>query len=190
MPREDTHSGRWTERKDPDGSRVFKGQASGDDGKIWFLANGKVAVGVSGKAFESQKRKIISRFKVDPVLLDDLEAAFQPPFDGRLFELLQGITQLIDQAQSADQVRFEKHIDTLVSMLRASRDLRLRRFETGTGRRFVDAVHALAKELGRPPTKAEITERLCCDHSQTSKWCSEHGFAWLPNAPAGRRKLL
>ena len=160
-----------------DGSRVF-----GEDGTICFLANGKVAVGVGGPAFEKQKKKVISRFKVDSVLLDQLEAAFQPPFDGIGSEILQAITQITEQAQ------FDRHLDTLVGTLRAIRELWLRRFETLAGKRFIDAVHALAIKLGRPPTKAEITNHLCCDLSQTSKWCKEHGFAWLPNAPAGRHR--
>jgi hypothetical protein len=85
-----------------DGSRVF-----GEDGTIFFLANGKVAVGVGGRAFEKQKKKVISRFKVNPVLLEELEADFQPPFDGRSSQFLQGITQITDQA------RFDRQLDAL-----------------------------------------------------------------------------
>ena len=183
MPKEDTD----LKCTLPDGSRVF-----GEDGTISFLANGKVAVGVGGPAFEKQKKKVISRFNVDPVLLDQLEAAFQPPFDsisslqppfnGIGSELLQAITQITDQAQ------FDRRLDTLVGTLRAIRELQLKRFNTPVGKRFIDAVRILAIKHIRPPTKKEITNHLCCDLSQTSKWCKEHGFAWLPNAPAGRHR--
>jgi hypothetical protein len=141
-----------------------------------------VAVGVAGPAFEKQKKKVISRFKAaDPVLLNAIEAALQPPFEPGSLQILQDITQIADQGQ------FDRQLDKLVSVLRAIRELWLRRFQTKTGKRFIDAVHALAIQHRRPPTKAEITDRLCCELSQTSKWCLEHGFGWLPNAPAGRR---
>jgi hypothetical protein len=166
----------------PDGSRVFGSRAPGQEGTIAFLANGKVAVGVAGAAFQEQKKKVIRRFKVDPVLLNLLEAAFQPPYDGRLSHFLQAITRVNDQAE------FDRYLDALVGTLRAIRELRLRGVETPTGKRFIDAVHALAIRHKRPPTKAELTNYLCSEPAQTSKWCRDHGFGWLPNAPAGRRR--
>ena len=174
----------WTESKLPDGSRVFGSRAfgKGGTGPITLLVNGKVAVGVCDPAFEEQKRKVISRFKVDDMLLADLETALYAPFDGLSSQILREITQI------GDQVQFDRRLDVLNSTLRALRELRLKRFETSTGRRFMVAIRTLAREHKRPPTKAEITTYLCCNLSQTSKWCRDRGFSWLPNAPAGRQK--
>ena len=90
MPKENAHPQSWTESKLPDGSRVFKKRAfgKGGSGTIVLLANGKVAVTVSGPAFEEQKKKVISRFKVDDILLADLETALYTPFDGLSSQIL------------------------------------------------------------------------------------------------------
>jgi hypothetical protein len=182
VPDENTPSQRWVERTLTDGSRECGPWPLGEGGTITFLAGGKVAVGVAGPAFQAQKKKVIRRFKVEPVLLAMLEAAFQPPYDGRLSHFLQAITRV------NDSLEFDRYLDALLGALRAIRELRFQRFETATGRRFINAVQALACKHKRPPFKIEITNYLCCELSQTSKWCREHGFEWLPNAPAGRRK--
>jgi hypothetical protein len=182
VPKENAHPQRWVEHKLSDGTRVFGSRVSGQGGTIWFLANGKVAHGVGGPAFEEQKRKIIRRFKPDEVLLANLENALSRPSDILLTQILREIIELPDQAT------FDRRVDVLVRTLRAIRALWLGRFETSTGRRFMAAVRELARKHKRPPTKAEITEHLCCELSQTSKWCRDHGFEWLPNAPVGRRR--
>lgn len=142
-------------------------------------------MGVAGPAFQAQKKKVMRRFKVEPVLLAMLEAAFQPPYDGRLSHFLQAITRVNDPAE------FDRYLDALLGALlgalRTIRELRLQRFETATGRRFIDAVQALARNHNRPPTKAEVTAYLGCEVSHTSKWCREHGFSWLPTERPGRR---
>jgi hypothetical protein len=182
VPKENAHPKRWVERKHSDGTRFFSSRVLGQGGTIWFLANGNVALGIGGPAFEEQKRKIIRRFKPDEVLLANLENALSRPFDIVLNQILREIIEL------PDQTTFDRGIDVLVRTLRAIRALWLGRFETSTGRRFTDAVRELARKHKRPPTKAEIREHLCCELSQTSKWCRDHGFGWLPNAPAGRQK--
>lgn len=188
MPKEDTHLNlKWTL---PDGSRVFGSRVPGEDGTISFLANGKVAVGVGGPAFFKQGRKVISRFKANPDLLEELEAIFQAPFDNSGgSELLYALTRL------ADQTQFDRCLDALVSTLRAIHELRTGRLGTERSRRFVDALHRLAVELKRPPTKLELKEyfgeKEDYRHAQPSVislLCKEHGFSWLPKAAAGRPK--
>jgi hypothetical protein len=137
---------------------------------------------VGGSAFFEQERNVISRFKSNPTLFEALESIFHSPFDSSGSELLYSILRF------AGQVQFERRLDVLVSTLRAFHELRLKHFETPAGKRFIDAVRTLAIKLGRPPAKVEITSHLCCEPSQTSKWCQDHGFSWLPNAPAGRPK--
>jgi hypothetical protein len=182
VPKENTHSRRWVERKLPDGSRVFGSRVPGEDGTITFLANGKVAVGVGGSAFFKQGRKVISRFKANPELFEELEAIFQPPFDSSGSELLHSLVGI------ANQTQFDRSLDALVSTLRAIHELRIGRFGTRRSRRFINAIHSLAVELWRPPTKHELTERLCIEPSQTSRLCTQHGFEWLPTGPPGRKR--
>jgi hypothetical protein len=182
VPDEKTPSQRWVERTLADGSRECGPWPPGEGGTITFLVNGNVAIGAGGQVFEEQKKKVISRFNVDAVLLANLDKAFCEPSDILLSQILREIFQ------TADQTRFNRHLDALVSTVRALRELWLKRFKTATGSRFINAVQVLARKHKRPPTKAEITEHLCCELSQTSKWCRDHGFEWLPNAPAGRRR--
>ena len=153
----------------------------GESGSITFLADGHVAVGISGPVFEEQKRKIISRFNVDDILLADLENALYASFTSLSPQILRDILLIRDQAQ------FDRRLDVLVSTLRAIRELWFRHFETERGVQFIDAVRALALKHKRPPTKAEITAYLGCEVSHTSKWCREHGFSWLPTERPGRR---
>jgi hypothetical protein len=170
------------ERKLSDGSRVFGSRLPGEDGTICFLANGKVAVGVGGAAFFKQGHKVISHFKANPDLFEELEAIFQAPFDNSGgSELLYALTRL------ADQTQFDRCLDALVSTLRAIHELRTGRLGTERSRRFIDALHSLAIELKRPPTKHELTEKLRGEPAQTSKLCTEHGFAWLPTEAPGRK---
>jgi hypothetical protein len=178
VPKEDTHL-KWTL---PDGSRVFGTRVPGEDGTITFLANGKVAVGLGGSAFFEQGRKVISHFKVDPDLFEELETIFQTPFDssggsGLLFSLV----------KIADQTQFNRHLDKLVGTLRAIRELRVGRFGTERSRHFSEAIDSLAVKLKRPPTKRELTEELHGEPAKTSKLCTEHGFAWLPTEAPGRK---
>jgi hypothetical protein len=158
----------------------------GEGGTITFLTSGKVAVGVGGPAFEEQKKKVISRFNVDAVLLANLENAFCEPSDILLSQILREIIQITDKAQ------LNRRLDELVSTLRALNELWIQRFETRGDSRFTEAVRTLATEHRRSPTKAEITEYLCQKYflyapSRTSEWCQEHGFSWLPTERPGRR---
>jgi hypothetical protein len=173
VPKENTH----LKCTLPDGTRDF-----GEDGKISFLANGMVAVGVGGPTFFKLGRKVISRFKANPDLFEELEAIFQPPFDSSGSKLLHSLVS------RANQTQFDRSLDALVSTLRAIYALRSGRFGTPRSRRFVDAIQSLAVELRRPPTKHELTDRLCIEPSQTSKLCTEHGFEWLPTGPPGRKR--
>ena len=169
------------ERKLSDGARVFGSRAPGEGGTISFLANGKVAVEVGGPAFFEQGRKVVSHFKVDPDLFEELETIFQTPFDDSGgSELLYALVRIADRAQ------FDRRLDELVGTLRAIRALRIGRFGTKQSRLFVDAIYSLAVEFKRPPTKSELEERLCVGKSEISLWCKEHGFSWLPKAAAGR----
>jgi hypothetical protein len=166
----------------PDGSRVFGSRVSGEDGTISFLADGRVAVGVGGPAFFKQGRKVISRFKADPNLFEELEDIIRLPVDSSGSELLHSLIRI------ANQTQFDRSLDALVSTLRAIRELRIGRFGTQQSRLFVDALHSLAVELKRPPTKSELAWHLCVGKSEISFLCKEHGFSWLPNAAAGRPK--
>jgi hypothetical protein len=186
VPDEKTPSQRWVERTLADGSRECGPWPLGEGGTITFLVNGKVAIGAGGQVFEEQKKKVISRFNVDAVLLANLDKAFCEPSDILLSQILREIFQ------TADQTRFNRRLDALVSTVRALRELWIQRFETRGDSRFTEAVRALATEHKRPPTKAEITEYLCHKYflyapSRTSEWCQEHGFGWLPNERAGRK---
>jgi hypothetical protein len=153
----------------------------GEGGTVTFLPDGKVSIEVGGPVFRELKKKVIRRFKVAPAALDFLEAAFHLPYDGQLFYLLRAIARLEDQTE------FDRCFDTFCSAFCAIHELWLKRFDTSAGSRFMKAVSALATEHKRPPTKAEVTNYLCCEPPQTSEWCREHGFRWLPNERAGRK---
>ena len=146
-----------------------------------FLVTGKVAVGVGGPAFAALKQKVIGRFRVSPSSLNFLENAFHLPLDGELFFHLREIAHL------EDPVEFDRRFDTFCSAFRAVHELWVKRFETQTGKRFIEAVHVLAIQHKRPPTKAELTAYLNCEPSRTSEWCREHGFNWLPTERPGRQ---
>jgi hypothetical protein len=185
VPKEDTH----LKCTLPDGSRVFGSRVPGEDGTICFLANGQVAVAVGGPAFFKQGRKVISRFKANPDLFEELEAIFQPPFDSSGSELLHSLVGI------ANQTQFERRLDALVSTLRAIHELRIGRFGTPRSRQFIDAIGVLASKHQRPPTKLELKDYFwaqqdyrLAERSVISLLCKEHGFSWLRNAAAGRPK--
>jgi hypothetical protein len=141
-----------------------------------------VKVTLSAAVVEAQKAKVVSRYKIPPHLL----ALIHPKFDPRAGDVFPMLLQV------ADPVQFDRLLDGLNRGLRAAHALYHRGYATATGRRLIAALLTLAGKYQRPPSKAEITDHLCCDPQQTSKWCQDHGFKWLPNkpagAPAGRRK--
>jgi hypothetical protein len=179
VPKEDTH----LKCTLPDGSRVFGSRIPGEEGTITFLPNGKVAVGVGGPAFFKQGRKVIRRFKANAIMFEDLEAIFQTPFDSSGgSELLSALIRI------ADQTQFNRRLDELTGTLRAIRALRIGRFGTKQSRLFVDALHHLAVELERPPTKSALRDYFLKKEdyrhaawSRISEFCKSHGFGWLPN---------
>jgi hypothetical protein len=80
---------------------------------------------------------------------------------------------------------FDRALDEVVSGIRAARELSLK-IVPENSKRFIEGICQLARQHQRPPTKRELADALCAERSVISLWCAEHGFAWLPNASAGR----
>jgi hypothetical protein len=162
-------------RQLPDGS-----QLCGKGSYLLFWPNKKqVAVLLGASHLAEQIRKVRSRYKIAPILVQLLDLLDAPLDDT-------GSRLLLELIHIKDSARFELSLAVLASCIRAVRASTLSPKGSAQSTQFIQAVLRLSRKHGRPPFKRELADELCAERSEIARLCREHGFAWLPSAPGGR----